>query len=448
MTGRSRQGWLLGIAALCAGLLVVALREGRAEARPTLSERPADWLLASQIADGALDSDSARRVELWHAAHAHAKLLAPHRQNTDAAFVRGGLFHWYELGAEDRARVLKAAEPLMRNPTFFYRMHRPLLQLTGDFSWVRAHAPATVNAKEELRKLALTHGLFGEYRTLREQVHVARMQTFAARRRVDDPPALLTLLPERLEWQDEPLVRGLLEELERQAFDPAKIGGRVEEVVDFAVRHDLRPLTGLAPLLEPPSRMRDVIRARAAIEMNQPAIATRIEMTSMAANDAEWQPYYLDRARFEARTRRDAAAAGAYLRRAASNGMTVPVLAAAIDVARALGRRGDEQQYAAQLARTPRVWQRLCGLNEICTSALVHEWTAERRTRRITLTSAQSDQTPPYVEIYVDDSRFAEGEVRDTRTFEIPIPPGVHEIEVRLVNSRTRNGVQRRVRLS
>jgi hypothetical protein len=448
MTRGARQGWLWAIAGLCAGLLVIAVREGGAEARPTLSASPADWLLASQIADRALDSDSPRRVELWRAAHAHAKLLAPHRQNTDAAFVRGGLFHWYELGAEDRARVLKAAEPLMRDPTFFYRMHGPLLQLTGDFGWLRAYAPATVSAKTELGKLALTHGLFGEYRTLREQIRATRMQAFAARRRTDDPSALLALLPDRLDWQDEPLVRGLLEELERQAFDPAQIGGRVEEVVDFALRHHLRPLSGIAPLLEPPSRLRDVTRARAAIELNQPETATRIEMTSLAANDAEWQPYYLDRARFEARTRRNAAAANAYLVRASANGMSVPVLAAAVDVARALGKRGDEQQYAAQLARTPRVWQRLCGVSEVCTNAIVHEWAAERRTQRIALTNTQSDETPPYVEIYVDDLRFAEGEVRDTRTFEIPLPPGVHEVEVRLVNTRTRNGAQRRVRLS
>jgi hypothetical protein len=128
--------------------------------------------------------------------------------------------------------------------------------------------------------------------------------------------------------------------------------------------------------------------------------------------------------------------------------MSVPVLAAAVDVARALGRPGDAQQYAAQLARAPRVWQRLCGVNEICTDGVVHEWTAERRMQRVALTNAQSDETPPYVEIYVDDLRLAEGEVRDTRTFEVPLPPGVHEIEIRLVNTHTRNGVQRRVRLS
>ena len=60
----------------------------------------------------------------------------------------------------------------------------------------------------------------------------------------------------------------------------------------------------------------------------------------------------------------------------------------------------------------------------------------------------QSDETPPYVEIYVHGFRIAQGEVRDARTFTIPIPQGAHEVEIRLVNTHTRNGVQRRVRLS
>ena len=447
MTRRTRQVWLALVAALCGTLLVVALRFGRTEAPPTLSERPADWLLASRIADEALDSDSPRRFELWRAAHAHAKLLAPNRPNTDAAFVRAGLFHWYELGADDRARVLKAAEPLMRDPSFFHRMSMPLLQLTGDFAWVRAHAPPTLSARMSLRHLALARGLFGEYRVLREQIRATRLQTFAARRRTDDPSALLDLLPERLDWQHEPLVRGILEELERQAFDPAQISPRVDEVVEYALEHRLQPLAGTVPLLEPPSRLRDVTRARVALALNQPQTALRIETTSLAANDAEWEPYYLERARFEARSG-EAAKANAYLVRAAADGLTVPVLAAAVEVSRILGRRGDELRYRAQLETAPRLWQGLCGPAEVCKTAVTQEWAPERRMQRITLTTVQSDETPPYVEIYVHDVRVAEGAVPATRTFEVPLPPGVHDVEVRLLNTHTRNGTQRRVRLS
>ena len=446
MTRSSRQVMLVLIAVLCAALL--ALELGRAEARPTLGTAPADWLLASHIVDDALDSESPRRVELWRAGYAHAKLLAPHRPNTDAAFVRGGLFHWYELGEEDRARVLDAAAPLMRDPAFFERMHLPLLQLTKDFAWVRRNAPATLNTRTALRNLALSRGLFGEYRLLREEIRETRLRTFNARRRVDDPAALLALLPERLDARDEPLVRGILEEMERQAFDPAQISGRVEEVVDYAVRHDLKPLTGVAPMLALPSQLRAVTRARAALDLDRASIASRIETTTSGASDAEWQPYFLDRARFEARRRRDPEAAAAYLARAAEDGMTVPVLGAAIDVARVFGKPADEQRYRAQLAGMPRVWQRLCGVDEICQHATTHVWSAERRRQTITLTNAQSDETPPYVEIYVDDFPVAEGEVRDRRAFEIPIPAGVHEVEIRLLNPTTRNGIQRRLRLS
>lgn len=446
MTRRSRQVMLVLVAGLCAALLAFEL--GRAEARLTLSTRPADWLLASRIVDDALDSDAPRRIELWRAGYAHAKLLAPHRPNTDAAFVRGGLFHWYELGADDRARVLEAAVPLMRDAAFFERMHVPLLQLTRDFAWLRRNAPATLNARTALRNLALSRGLFDEYRILREEIRAMRLQTFAARRRIDDPAALLTLLPERLDARDERLVRGLLEEMERQAFDPAGIPARVEEVVDYAVRHDLEPLTGVAPMLAPPTQLRAVTRARAALDLDQASVASRIEATSSGTDDAEWQPYYLDRARFEAR-RRDPQAAAAYLVRAsAAGGATIPLLGAAIDVARSLGRPADEQRHRAQLAGMPRVWQRLCGIDEICTHAVTHVWAAERRRETVTLTNVQSDETPPYVEIYVDDVPMAEGEVRDRRTFEIPVPAGTHQVEIRILNPTTRNGIQRRLRLS
>ena len=446
MTRRMRQAWLIFVAAFCAAMLVLAVTP-RTEGPATLRERPADWLLASRIAADALDSEAPRRVELWRAAHAHAKLLAPHRPNPDAAFVRAGLFHWIELGADDRARVMKAAEPLMRDPTFFQRMHAPLLQVTRDFAWVRAHAPQTLNARMALEHLAVSRGLFGEYRALREEIRAVRLQTFAERRRTDDLSALLNLLPERLDRQHEPLVRGILEELERQAFDPAQISPRVEEVVEFALDHRVEPLAGVGLLLEPPSRLRDATRARVALALNQPQVASRIEMSSLAANPAEWEPYYLDRARFEAR-RRDAAQANAYLVRAAADGMTVPVLAAAVEVARMLGREADERRYRAQLEVTPRVWQGLCGPADICKAALTQEWSGDRRTHRITLANAQSDETPPYVEIYVDHVRLAEGDVPETRTFEVPLPPGAHEVEVRLVNTHTRNGIQRRVRVS
>jgi len=446
MTRVARRIWLSFVALLCAATLVVALRDASAAPR-TLRDSPSDWLLASDVVDRALDSDSPRRFELWRAAYAHAKATAPLRANPDAAFVRSGLFHWYELEDADRSRVLEAAKPLLRDPAFFGRMHLALLQLTGDFSWVRANAPDTLDTRVALRDLALSRGLFGEYRLLREQIRESRLRAFAARRRSEDPSALLGLLPERLDFSYEPLTRGLLEELERQAFDPSQVSGNVETVVGYALDHDLGPLQGIVPLLEPPSRLRDVTRARVALRLDRAAVANRIEMTSRAAPGPEWHAYYLDRARFEAR-RREAAAADAYLVRAAADGLTVPVLAAAVDVAHTLGQTAQERRYASHLERTPRVWEGLCGTDEICTTARSRDWTAARRMRTITLTPVQTDEIAPYVEIYVDDMRFAEGEVRESRTFAVPLAPGGHVVEVRLVNPRTRNGTQRRLRLS
>ena len=63
---------------------------------------------------------------------------------------------------------------------------------------------------------------------------------------------------------------------------------------------------------------------------------------------------------------------------------------------------------------------------------------------RLQLLVSQSDEIPPYVEIYRDDELVAEGVVDGEKTFEIL--PG--RTEVRLVNRFTRSGIQRRVRLS
>jgi len=455
MSRRTRQLFLVLVALVCAVALTLVLThrellldpeapdEPRAE---WLSEHPADWLAASALADVSLDSPSPRRLELWRASYAHAKLLAPHRRNTDAGFVRAGLFHWYELNAADRAKVVRAAGPLLRDPPFFARMHGALWQLTRDFAWLHANAPDTPEARAALRNLALSRGLFAEYRTLREELRRLRMKSFEAQRRTGEAHALLNLVPERVERDDEPLVRGILEELDRRAFEPQQLHVGVESLVDYAVRRDVRPLAGLLPLIESQSVLRDVTRARAALDLDNPAVASRIELTSSVANGAEWQPYYLDRARFEAR-RRDAVAANSYLMRAAAEGMTTRVLAAAIDVARTLGRPQDEQRFRAQLARTPRPWVGTCGTNEVCTSARTVEY-AEGGTLSVALENAQSDEIAPYVEIYVDDARLAEGEVQDARTFTIDVPPGLHDVEVRLVNTHTRNGAPRRVRLS
>jgi hypothetical protein len=88
-------------------------------------------------------------------------------------------------------------------------------------------------------------------------------------------------------------------------------------------------------------------------------------------------------------------------------------------------------------------WTGTCGNNEICTSA----WRRHQGPLQIALSVVQSDEVAPYVEIYVDGVLQAEGEVKEARTFTIGSAAG-HSTEVRIVNPRTRNGIQRRLRLS
>lgn len=458
MNSRFRQVMLTLIASLCAVALAIVLLNGdllRDAQSPStfegaaawLVDHPADFLAATAVADGALDSSVPRRVELWRAAYAYAKRLAPYRPNADGGFVRAGLFHWYELGPADRARVLDAVGPLLREPAFFARMLVPLWQLTRDFAWLHANAPETLDASASLRDLAVTRGLFGEYRVLREDVRANRMKLFAAQRGKEDPIPLLQLLPERLTAADEPLVRGILEELDRRPFHPEQIGHRAEDLVDYAVRHDIQPLTGILSLLETPSPLRDVTRARAALDLHNTKAASQIEITSAMAGKPEWVAYFLDRAVFEAR-RHEAAAADAYLVRAASQApaMSLPLLAAGEQVATLLDNPKAAAEYRRQLAAQPKQpWSNVCGTNELCGTAVWrHEYVASDALR-VALATTQSDEIAPYVEVYVDDALRAEGEVREERVFEVPASRGVHRVELRLVNGYTRNGTQRRV---
>jgi hypothetical protein len=65
----------------------------------------------------------------------------------------------------------------------------------------------------------------------------------------------------------------------------------------------------------------------------------------------------------------------------------------------------------------------------------------------VTVETVKSDEVPPYVEIYLDDARVAEGEVAKSQTFAIPASAGVHRLEVRVVNPSTRNATPRIVRV-
>ncbi len=453
-----RQGMLALVAAVCAAGLTIVLLNGDLlrNAQPPatfdgaaawLKDHPADFLAATAVADGALDASTPRRVELWRAAYAHARRLAPYRPNADGGFVRAGLFHWYELAPADRARVLDATEPLLREPAFFARMLVPLWQLTRDFAWLHANAPETMETRVMLRDLAVTRGLFGEYRVLREDIRARRLQQLAAQRGNPDPAPLFALVPDRLTAADEPLVRGILEELDRKPFVAEQVGSAAEVLVDYAVRHDIQPLTGILPLLEIPAPLRDVTRARAALDLHNANAASRIEITSAVTGKPEWEAYFTDRAVFEAR-RRESAAADSYLVRAASQtpAMSLSLLAAGEQVATLLGNARAAADYRQQLeAHGKGTWWTGCGANELCSTPAWRDEYVASEPLRIALTTTQSDEIAPYVEVYVDDALRAEGEVREARVFEVRAPRGVHRVELRLVNPYTRNGTSRRV---
>lgn len=423
MTRRTRQWTLSTAIAVSTLLLVLFLTSGLSgdPERPEdaqrlarwVAERPADWLAASALSDRALDSDLPRRRELWLAAYAHAEHLAPRRPNTAAGFVRGGLFHWSELGPSERKAVLDVAATLMNEPRVFEQMHPSLWQLTRDFAYLRRVAPGTVDALGALQHLAVTNGLFPEYREVRAAARGARLKEFEQRRRDLPIQDMLIFLPPRLSTDDLPLLRAILDELHARAFDPQLAPGRLDEIAIFAIEHELQPLAALSPFLEPSPALRDVTRARLALALGDRTAASRIELTTAVAGAKEWIPYYRERAAYETQQGNEALSA-TYRDRAAFTA------------------RDDTGG-----------WTGRCG-EELCTSAFrEHEGPLE-----IPLSVTQTDEVPLYVEVYVDDALVAEGDVRDERTFSIDAGSGKHRVEVRLVNPRTRNGIQRRARLS
>ena len=460
MTRRTRQIFLSAIALLNAVMLVLFVTHrdvARDHVPPRdltgmaawMTQHPADWLTAAAISDAALDSSLPRRTELWRAAYALARHIAPRRRNPAAAFVRAGLFHWYELNPADRRAVLNSAAPLLRDPQVFDDLYRPLWDLTRDFDYLLRNAPKTLGTLDALRNIAVSNGLFDDYRETRAALHGERLATFEATRSTLAPHDLPQLLPRRIETEDEPLVRRVLEELHARSFDPSRFGDPTTAMIEYAIRHNVRPLEGLTPFVEAMHVIPDVTRARLALALNNPEAATLIELGAAGAVTQEWVPYHLERALFEAR-RGDAAAADAQLRRAVIGRPDPAVLATAQEAAAILRNHAaaaEFEKHLAALAKQPRAWQGTCGPNELCNSVRA---VVPSRGGSIGVEAAvvQSDQIPPYVEIYVDDARVAEGEVVDRRRFVLPAPKGVHEIEVRLVNPRIANGSQRRVRLS
>jgi hypothetical protein len=264
-----------------------------------------------------------------------------------------------------------------------------------------------------LRELAVSGGNFDAYRNLRAALRDARMNEFRAKRATATVAELTAILPQPITESDEPLVRAILEEIDRRPFDLQTMGGRVEELALYAIRHDVKPLTALAPLVDQTGNLTNPTRARLALALGDRNAANRVELTTMTSA-ADWRPYLLERAAFEEK-----------------NGQ--PALAA-------------RYRLLATVAESPSrdVWTNMCSGSELCTSVFrVHDGPLQFRA-----SASQSDEIPPYVEVYLDDALVLEGEVRDEKTFSVDAAPGSHRLEVRLINRTMRNGTQRRVRLS
>ena len=346
-----------------------------------LADHPADWLAASALSALALDGDAPNRLQLWRRSYAHARRLAPGRLNGATAFVRGGLFHWYELGDADRVEILNVAAPMLRDPTFFNQMHKPLWELTRNLDYLKRNAPPTDDALVKLREIAVTNGLFADYRALRTALARRKLAAFEADRDHLTAEELIRILPSPLTRDDEPLARRVLDQLQRRPIDASNAAGLHEggaELAEYAIRNNLRPLDGLEVL----------------VETRQVPAVTRARL------------------------------------------------------AEALGRSRDARAIAASEPGRPAPgeWQGTCG-RDVCNRAAA----TLSADKMITLDVAtvQSDEIPPYLEIYIDDERVAEGPVEESRRFTMPVKsPGPHRVEVRLANPLTRNRIQRRIRLS
>lgn len=420
-----------------------------AESVSWLTAHPADWRTAARVAGAALDSDAARRTELWQAADAHVRRLAPTQVNGTVMFVRAGLTHWYELDAKQR-EVVAERSALLLSTDRFYGLALPFYEATGRFDVLRHANPGSVDALVFLERLAATNGLFTDYRGLRGEVRSRGLADYRARLHSMSQRELIAGLPNPLTIADREVVQTVLNELKRRPLDANPgVPDAVERLAQFALAHEITPLDGLEFIALEAGSASDATRARIALATGDPDRARAIELATNTER-AEWRDYQLERAIHYARAG-DARAANDALNAAAATGLSAEVLDTARQVAKATGddRRASELEQALQARyATPRDWAGLCG-DAVCRNATTRVFRTAAGVLTLTVQKAEADEVAPYVEIYVDDTLAAEGDVDGVRRFPVPLSgQHVEKIEVRLVNPVTRNYTARRVRLS
>jgi len=341
----------------------------------------ADWRAASAMNEHALDAPAKDRVRLWRASNEMAQHLAPKRLAPSIEFARSAFFHWTELSTADRAQAIAAMQPLLHDPATFESMVRPLFELTGDLRMLRRAAPNTAGALSFLETLAATYGRFDDYRQLRDELRAKQRADFLARLQTLPPVELIGALPPPpYRAADQQILVAALDELHRRPVDAdPRRGDIVPGLIDYVVRHHLRPLDGIDFLARSPESATELDRYRLAREIGNGRDVTDIRITATAP-------------------------------------LRDP---------------------------TPGTWN---GVE----SDMTFRWRAwiEREVngvQTIALATAESDDVPPYVEIYIDDALVNEGIV--PATFALPPARGMHRIEIDVVNPWTRNNTPRRVRI-
>ncbi|HEY2090753.1 MAG TPA: hypothetical protein VGJ81_02605 [Thermoanaerobaculia bacterium] len=383
-----------------------------------LATHPADYIAAGTVAREALNTQTKRRFDVWHASHDLAVQLAPWRTGPRMSFVRSGLEHWYELPPRDRANVLRAAEPLLRDPEIFHRVAQPLFDLTANFGYLRRNAPHETASRNLLSRIAATNGLFADYRSLRSEAVIARLRRFSQIRSSASQADLIEILPDHFDQDDEPLLRSILDELSRRPLDAAPSDpGLVDRVVDYSLRHHIEPLSGLEALVDLPGAASEPSRARVALHLGDPDRASRIEISAPHNDPAVWADYFDDRA--------------AFLRAHADTTMANLFAAKAF-----IGHQAREK------------WAHLCADNEICTTGDKEIVVAKIHPLSLTLEALREEHVPAYVELFLDDRRVAEGDVAKMNAFNLGTPAaGPHPIEIRIVNPFTPEARSRRLRI-
>src|SRR5258706_4111239 len=264
-------------------------------------------------------------------------------------------------------------------------MARPLFELTGDLSILRRAGPPTAETPATLISLALRNGLFADYRSLRGELQQKRLDDFAGRRRTEAPEELVQRFPG-------PPYHTSEEPLIRALLDelhrrPLENSPDRPNVIDGIVDYALRHRVEPLDGLEIITRKPGAASAATQIRLAQAlGLKERAAQLEVASNDP---------------------------RRAAPNLFE---------------------------------WQGLCE-KDLCTRA----WRMIEAEHGIALTleTAQTDEVPAYVEIYVDDALRAEGEVGPERDFIVPVGnAGTHQIELVLANPVTRNRSPRRIRIA